>query len=67
MPAVKALNWIVMVVMLAGGAGMGGWASLKTLTEKIDEFHYFARFVPVRNQLVHGSRFDLDVHRCSSC
>ena len=32
------MNWVFILIILVLGLGMGGWASIKTMDEKVKEF-----------------------------
>ena len=40
---VKVMNWIFVLIILVLGLGLGGWASIKTMDEKVKEFELFDR------------------------
>ena len=40
---VKVMNWVFILIILVLGLGMGGWASIKTMDEKVKEFELFDR------------------------
>ena len=42
-PTVKVMNWVFILIILVLGLGMGGWASIKTMDEKVKEFELFDR------------------------
>ena len=37
------MNWVFILIILVLGLGMGGWASIKTMDEKVKEFELFDR------------------------
>ncbi|KAL7544876.1 hypothetical protein ACHAWF_008254 [Thalassiosira exigua] len=39
---IKCLNWLVVLFVLGGGVGFGGYTSIKNFIRQIDQFHYFA-------------------------
>ncbi|KAL7536611.1 hypothetical protein ACHAWF_005513 [Thalassiosira exigua] len=41
MSTVKALNWILVVLIAILGVGLGGWSSVKKLSEEVHKFHFF--------------------------
>ena len=40
---VKVMNWVFILIILVLGLGLGGWASIKTMDEKVKEFELFDR------------------------
>lgn len=40
--AIRALNWAVIVFIVAGGVGFGGYTSIKNFIRQIQQFEYFA-------------------------
>ena len=42
-PTVKVMNWVFILIILVLGLGLGGWASIKTMDEKVKEFELFDR------------------------
>ena len=39
----QVMNWVFILIILVLGLGMGGWASIKTMDEKVKEFELFDR------------------------